>query len=116
MLTARQIPITSVPIGEAEEREVLEVLRSGRIVQGPKVEELERRFCELAGVRHAVAVANGTIALEAALAALEIGAGCEVITTPFTFVATVNAALHAGATVRFADIDPFVARIGTTCP
>ncbi len=106
MLTARQIPITSVAIGDAEEREVLEVLRSGRLVQGPKVEELERRFGELAGVRHAIAVANGTIALEAALEALGIGEGDEVVTTPFTFVATVNAALHAGATVRFADIDP----------
>jgi dTDP-4-amino-4,6-dideoxygalactose transaminase len=105
VLTARPIPITSVTIGDAEEREVLEVLRSGRLVQGPKVEELERRFGELAGVRHAVAVSNGTIALEAALEALGVGEGDEVVTTPFTFVATVNAALHAGATVRFADID-----------
>jgi dTDP-4-amino-4,6-dideoxygalactose transaminase len=69
------------------------------------VERLEAAFRELCGVRHAVAVSSGTTALVAALTALGIGPGDEVITSPFTFVATLNAILEVGATARFADID-----------
>jgi perosamine synthetase len=98
------IPITSVVIGAAEEEAVLKVLRSGQLAQGPVVAELERRFAELHGVPHAVAVSNGTVALVAALKAAGIGPGDEVITTPFSFVATLNAIVEIGATVRFADI------------
>lgn len=98
------IPITKVVVGPEQEAAVLRVLRSGGLAQGPVVAELERRFAELCGVRHAVAVANGTVALTAALKALGIGPGDEVVTTPFSFVATLNAILDAGATVRFADI------------
>lgn len=99
-----QIPISAVRIGEEEERLVLEVLRSGRLAQGPMVERLEREFAPLAGAAHAVAVANGTVALEAALGALGVGPGDEVLTSPFTFIATSNAVLRTGASVRFADI------------
>ncbi|MFC4109047.1 DegT/DnrJ/EryC1/StrS family aminotransferase [Micromonospora zhanjiangensis] len=98
------IPITSVVIGPEEEAAVLEVLRSGKLAQGPVVAELERSFAELCGVPHAVAVSNGTVALVAALEALGLGPGDEVITTPFSFAATLNAILESGATVRFADI------------
>jgi dTDP-4-amino-4,6-dideoxygalactose transaminase/acetyltransferase-like isoleucine patch superfamily enzyme len=98
------VPISAVSLGEEEERLVLEVLRSGRLAQGPKVEELERRFAAAHDVQHAVAVNNGTTALVAALQALGIGPGDEVVTSPLTFVATVNAVLETGATVRFADI------------
>jgi perosamine synthetase len=98
------VPITTVRFGESEERLVLEVLRSGMLAQGPKVARLEELFCAMTGAGHAVAVNNGTTALVAALQALELGPGDEVVTTPFTFVATLNAALEAGATVRFADI------------
>jgi dTDP-4-amino-4,6-dideoxygalactose transaminase len=98
------IPVSTVRLGEAEERRVLEVLRSGRLAQGPMVEELERAFRPIAGVEHVVAVNNGTTALVAALQALGIGPGDEVITSPFTFVATINAILHVGATARFVDI------------
>jgi dTDP-4-amino-4,6-dideoxygalactose transaminase len=76
------------------------------IAQGPVVAEFESRFAELTGARHAVAVNNGTTALVAALQALELEPGDEVITSPFTFIATLNAVLEAGATVRFADISP----------
>ena len=98
------IPITNVVIEPDQEAAVLRVLHSGNLAQGPVVAELERSFAELCGVRHAVAVSNGTVALVAALAALGLGPGDEVITTPFSFVATLNAILSSGATVRFADI------------
>ena len=93
-------------MGEAEERAVLEVLRSGQLGQGPVVERLEAAFAELCGVSHAVAVSSGTTALVAALQALGVGPGEEVLTSPFTFVATLNAILECGATARFADIHP----------
>jgi perosamine synthetase len=99
------IPITTVRFGEAEEALVLEVLRSGQLAQGAYVERFERQFADLHGVKHAIAVNNGTTALVVALEALGIGPGDEVITSPFTFVATLNAILEAGATARFVDIN-----------
>jgi dTDP-4-amino-4,6-dideoxygalactose transaminase len=99
------IPIAAIDVGAEEEALVLEVLRSGRLVQGPMVERLEAGFCDLAGTAHAVAVSSGTIALVAALEALGIRPGDEVLTSPFTFVATLNAILEAGATATFVDID-----------
>lgn len=98
------IPVTVVRLGPEVEAGVLEVIRSGLLAQGAKVAELERRFAELHGVTHAVAVNNGTTALIAALEVLDLQPGDEVITSPFTFVATLNAILGAGATARFADI------------
>lgn len=100
-----RIPISAVQLGEEEERLVLAVLRSGRLAQGPMVEALERRFAELCAVEHAVAVNSGTTALVAALRSLDVGPGDEVLTSPFTFVATLNAILETGATATFADID-----------
>jgi perosamine synthetase len=103
-------------IGDGERRAVDRVLRSGRLAQGPEVEAFERELAtDLAGTSHAVAVASGTAALDLALAALGIGEGDEVLTTPFTFPAPVNAALRSGA-IRVADIgedflfDPEAAR------
>lgn len=98
------IPITKVQLGTEEEELVLEVLRSGQLAQGKYVEKFEDEFAALHGVNHAVAVNNGTTALVAAMQALEIGPGDEVITSPFTFVATLNAIIETGATARFADI------------
>lgn len=98
------IPISVVSLGPEVEQLVLQVLRSGHLAQGPMVAELEARFAALTGVPHAVAVNNGTTALVAALQALELQPGDEVITSPFTFVATLNAILEAGAVARFADI------------
>jgi dTDP-4-amino-4,6-dideoxygalactose transaminase len=99
-----QIPISSVMVGAEEEGLVLEVLRSGMLAQGPMVARLEEEFAAAQGVRHAVAVSNGTVALVAALKACGIGPGDEVITTSFSFNATLNAVLEVGATARFADI------------
>lgn len=98
------IAISSISFGEDVEREVLDTLRSGIVAQGPKVKRLEEEFAALVGVRHAVAVNNGTTALIAALQVQDLQPGDEVLTSPFTFVATLNAILEAGATARFADI------------
>jgi perosamine synthetase len=98
------IPISKVEIGEEEEALVIEVLRSGQLAQGAYVERFETLFAEAHQVRHAVAVNNGTTALVVALEALGVGPGDEVITSPFTFVATLNAILESGATARFVDI------------
>ncbi len=98
------IPVSQVIVGDDEQRGVLEVLRSGALAQGERVAELEDAFAVAHGVAHAVAVSNGTVALSAALRALGIGPGDEVITTPFSFNATLNAILETGATARFADI------------
>jgi perosamine synthetase len=98
------INVTEVRIGPEEERLVLEVMRSGHLAQGPMVERLEGTFRDLVGTRHAVALNSGTTALVATLQALDLEPGDEVITSPFTFAATLNAIIEAGAVARFADI------------
>jgi len=98
------IPITVVRFGADVESKVLEVLRSGVVAQGPVVKQLETEFADLIGVEHVVAVNNGTTALIAAIDVLDLEPGDEVITSPFTFVATLNAIIAAGATARFSDI------------
>lgn len=100
-----KIPITAVALSEAVESEVLATIRSGQIAQGARVRLLEERVADLMGVRHVVAVSNGTAALSAALRSLQLPAESVVVTSPFTFVATVNACLSAGLRVRFADIE-----------
>src|SRR5688572_30487855 len=98
------IPITVVKLGPEIEQSVLDVLRSGVIAQGPMVKRLEGEFASMIGARHVVAVNNGTTALIAAISVLDLQPGDEVVTSPFTFIATLNAIVAAGATVRFADI------------
>jgi dTDP-4-amino-4,6-dideoxygalactose transaminase len=98
------IPISAPVVGELEERLVLEVLGSGRLAQGPMVERFERAVAESVGTRHAVAVNSGTSALVVALLAHGIGPGDEVVTSPITFAATLNAILFVGATPRFVDV------------
>ena len=99
------IAISQPFIGPEEKENVLEVLESGYIVQGPRTAELERRFAEVCGTHHAIATASGTTALHIALLAHGIGPGDEVITTPFTFIASANSILFTGATPIFADIE-----------
>jgi dTDP-4-amino-4,6-dideoxygalactose transaminase len=89
-----------------EEGAVLEVMRSGWIGMGPRCEEFEERFAAYVGAPHAVSVSSCTAAIHLALRAVGIGQGDEVITTPLTFVATVNAILDAGARPVLVDIDP----------
>lgn len=103
--TSAPIGVSRVDVGREEEELVLQVLRSGWLAQGPMVERLEASFCDLTRARHAVAVSSGTVALVAALQVLGIAPGDEVVTSPFTFAATLTAILNAGATAVFADID-----------
>jgi dTDP-4-amino-4,6-dideoxygalactose transaminase len=91
-------------IGEEEIASVTETLRSGWLTTGPKAAELERRFAEYVDAKHALAVTSGTAAMHLALAALGIGPGDEVITTPITWPATANVIVHVGATPVFADV------------
>src|SRR5712692_2391364 len=100
------IPIARPLLGAEEEAAVLRVLASGQLAQGEHVAAFEKRFAELCQVREAVAVSNGTSALHLALLAHGIGPGDEVITTPFSFVASANCALFVGARPVFADIEP----------
>ncbi len=100
------IPIAAPQIGEEERSAVLEVLASGQLAQGPVVEAFEREFAAWCGVRHAVAVNSGTAALHLLMLAHGVKEGDEVITSPFTFVASANAALFVGARPVFVDIEP----------
>ncbi|MFO0664262.1 MAG: DegT/DnrJ/EryC1/StrS family aminotransferase [Polyangiaceae bacterium] len=99
------IPVSKPFIGEEEKRAVLEVMDSGMIVQGPRTAKLEEEFAKVVGTKFAVATSSGTTALHIALLANDIGPGDEVITSPFTFIASVNSIVYAGAKPVFADIE-----------
>lgn len=100
------IPIAQPLISDQEIDEVVKVLKSGFIAQGPKVAEFEEKFAEFVGVEHAVATSSGTTALHLAILSLGIGKDDEVITTPFSFAATANSILFTGARPVFVDIEP----------
>jgi perosamine synthetase len=100
------IPLARPVLGEREEQLVLEVLRSGQLSLGPRLPEFERLFAERVGARCASAVSSGTSALHLAVRAVGVGRGDEVITSPFSFVASSNVAIYEGARPVFADIDP----------
>ena len=91
-------------IGDEEVEAVVATLRSGWIASGPRAGELEERFADYVGARHAVSLASGTAALHLALVALEVGPGDEVITSPITWPATANVIVHTGATPVFCDV------------
>ncbi|RMD84074.1 MAG: DegT/DnrJ/EryC1/StrS aminotransferase family protein [Candidatus Dadabacteria bacterium] len=93
-------------IGEEEIAEVCDTLRSGWLTLGPKTHRFEEKFAAYLGARHAVALSSCTAALHLALEALGIGPGDEVITTPYTFTATVAAILYTGARPVLADVMP----------
>ena len=102
----RTIPIAKPVLGREEVEAVRKVFESGVLVQGKRIELFEKEFAEYIGVEHAVAVANGTLALDASLKALKLGPGDEVVTSAFSFVASSNCVLFQGAKPVFADIDP----------
>lgn len=109
----RQIDFHSVRLGQAEERAVVKVLRSGWITKGPETIRFERAFASYVKSRFAIGLNSCTAGMHLALVALGIGRGDEVITTPLTFASTANVIEHVGARVVFADID---ARSGNIDP
>ena len=98
------IPISKPDVGPADEQAVLDVLRSGMLAMGRKTAEFEEAWAAYCGVRHAVLMANGTVAMEAILHGLGIGPGDEVITVSFSFNATASAILRTGARPVFVDV------------
>jgi len=108
------IPIAKPNLTKDEEEAVLKVIRSGMIAMGEQVHELEENFSKKFGYKHTIATSSGTSALHAALVAHEITRGDEVITTPFTFIATANTILAVGAKPVFVDIDPLTYNIDPT--
>lgn len=99
------IPIAKPQIGIEEKNAVMEVLESGIIAEGPKVSEFEKAFAQFLGIKYSIAVNSGTAALYVSLLAHRIGEGDEVITSPFTFIASANSILFTGARPIFADIE-----------
>ncbi len=100
------IPPARPDVGPEEAAAVAEVIASGMLVQGRKVAELEERWAQYVGVKHAIAVSNGTVALMCIYAGLGLEPGDEVITVSHTFNATVSSILFTGATPVFVDIEP----------
>ncbi|MBT3271179.1 DegT/DnrJ/EryC1/StrS family aminotransferase [Candidatus Poribacteria bacterium] len=100
------MPITRPYLDEREQELVADVIASGWVTQGPRVEEFEETFAAYVGAPHAVAVTSCTTALHLSLLALGIGPGDEVIIPSMTFIATANAILHAGATPVFVEVHP----------
>ncbi len=98
------IPIARPQMGEEEKQKVWEAMASGSLAQGPRVREFEEEFAAFIGAGHAVATSSGTTALHLALLGYGIGVGDEVITVPFTFIASANSVLYTGARPVFVDI------------
>jgi perosamine synthetase len=101
-----QVPLAQPLLGSEEEERVLAVLRSGQLSLGPMLAEFERQFAARLGAPHASAVSSGTAGLHLALRAAGVSDGDEVVTSPFSFVASANAVLYERARPVFADIDP----------
>jgi len=99
------INIAKPMLGPEEKSAVLDVMSSGKLAQGERVERFEKAFAQYCGTKHAVAVGNGTIAIHLALLAHGIGKDMEVVTTPFTFIGSVTPILFCHARPAFADID-----------
>ena len=101
-----RIPLARPAIGERERELVVETLASGQLSLGPRLGEFEREFAHRLGVAHASAVSSGTAGLHLALRSAGIASADEVVTTPFSFVASANCMLYEGARPVFCDIDP----------
>jgi len=106
MQNDQTITMAQLILNEQEEQAVLDVLRSGRLAQGPQVAQLEESFRTASHAKHCIAIGNGTQALHAALLAHDIGAGDEVITSSFSFISTGSSIMMCGATPVFVDIEP----------
>lgn len=105
-LRKKFLPIATAVFGKEEEKEIIDTLRSGWITLGPKTKKFEQLLADYTGAKYAIALNSCSAALHLAMLAIGIRPGDEVITTPFTFVATANAVIHAGGKPVFTDIDP----------
>ena len=101
-----EIPLARPSITDQEQSRVRDVLQSDRLSRGPYLDRFETRMAEQCGTDHAVAVSSGTAALHCIVSALDLAPGAEVITTPFSFVASTNVLLYEDLQPRFVDIDP----------
>ncbi len=106
MASVRTIPLSHPWLDEREEELVVEVLRSGRLSLGPTIDRFEEEFASIVGAPYAVAVSSGTAGLHLLCITAGVGPGDEVVTSPYSFVASANCAIYEGATPVFADIDP----------
>jgi len=104
--SVRTINLSSPWLDEREEELVADVLRSGRLSLGPTIDRFEEAFAEVVGAPYAAAVSSGTAGLHLLCVVAGVGPGDEVITSPYSFVASANCAVYEGATPVFADIDP----------
>jgi perosamine synthetase len=104
--TVRQIGLSAPWLDDREEDLAIEVLRSGRLSLGPSIDRFEELFAEAVGAPYAAAVSSGTAGLHLLCVAAGVGPGDEVITSPYSFVASANCAIYEGATPVFADVDP----------
>lgn len=102
----REVPFCKASLTEAEEKAVVEAMRSGWITKGPKTVEFEKKFAAKVNAAYAVGLNSCTAGLHLILEGLGVGPGDEVITTPVTFASTANVIIHTGAKVVFADVDP----------
>jgi dTDP-4-amino-4,6-dideoxygalactose transaminase len=102
----KRIPVATAVFTQAEAEAVYEVVRSGWVTQGPRVAAFEEAFARYVGVKHAIAMCNGTVTLHAILAALRIGPGDEVIVPTLTYISTANVVLYQGAELRLCECDP----------
>ena len=99
------IPIARPRMGEEEKQNVWEAMAAGELAQGPRVRAFEERFAAYVGAAHAVATSSGTTALHLALLGYGLGPGDEVVTVPFTFIASANTIVYTGARPVFVDVD-----------
>lgn len=107
------IPLAKPVIGDAEKKAVLRVLNSGQLSLGPTLKEFESGFSDFVGAPYATAVSSGTAGLHLALRGVGVEAGSEVITSPFSFIASSNSVLYQDATPVFVDVDPVTLNIGS---
>ena len=109
----QSIPLSKPDISDLERSNVQQVMASSRLAMGPMIAEFERRMANLCNTKHAIAVSSGTAALHLIVRGSGIGPGDEVITTPFSFIASSNCVLYEGATPKFVDINPHSLAIDT---
>jgi perosamine synthetase len=106
MSATRVVPLSLPWLDEREEEVVADVLRSGRLSLGPTIDRFEETFAEVVGAPYAAAVSSGTAGLHLLCLTAGVGPGGEVVTSPYSFVASANCAVYEGATPVFADVDP----------